>query len=75
MPSCEKCWEDAGGDPDLYRRFLRRRKQTGDVCSPEQQAGEGASICPRCGRKTVHQHAGICMVPKCGLVEQSDGNP
>ena len=60
MPSCERCWSDAGGDADLYAELLIERRD--DPCSPEDQAGPGAGVCPDCGRRTVHQYvAGFCM--------------
>lgn len=33
-------------------------------CSPEDQAGEDAKVCPACDRRTVHQYAHVCMA--CG---------
>ena len=65
MPSCEKCWRDAGADPygdhaARYREFV----ETHD-CSPEEQAGRFAYTCKQCHRKTIHQHAGVCMNPDC----------
>jgi len=65
MPSCEKCWEDAFGNPEKYRELIEERKN--DPCTPEEQAGEDATECPKCKRKTVHQYAKICMV--CGNKE------
>lgn len=69
MASCEKCWADAGWEAmargcdkvDAYRRLVAERE-----CTPEEQAGAGATECKACGRQTVHQHAGICMA--CGHV-------
>ena len=60
MPSCEKCWVDAGGDADTYYCLLGTRS-----CSPEEQAGEDATTCPKCKRRTVHHYARICMA--CGV--------
>jgi hypothetical protein len=59
MASCESCWAEAGGDADEYARLLKAR-----TCGPEQQAGPDATLCPECRRRTVHQHARICM--SCG---------
>lgn len=67
MASCEKCWEAAhrearltdGDVVTIYRRLLQRND-----CSLEEQAGEAARPCS-CGRRTVHQYAGICL--SCGL--------
>lgn len=59
MSSCEKCWRDAGGEPDRYRELIRGRS----ACSAEEQAGPHANECPWCGRKTLHQHTGE---PMCG---------
>jgi hypothetical protein len=60
MPSCEKCWKDAGGNPDRYTKLVRERK-----CTPEEQAGDDAGNCNSCGRRTMHQHCHICMNPSC----------
>jgi hypothetical protein len=62
MPSCEKCWSDAGGNPDRYGQLLVERRD--NPCTPEQQAGVDALVCPKCGRVAVHQHCGVCMA--CG---------
>ncbi len=61
MASCEKCWKDSGGDPDKYRELLKSR-----YCTPEEQAGIYASVCPTCNRKTIHQYARICTNLSCG---------
>lgn len=65
MPSCEKCWRDAGGDADLYTQLIEQRNKSGQECSPEEQAGEEAGWCPVCSRKTVHMHSDVCMVKEC----------
>jgi len=62
MASCEKCWQDAGGDPGRYSQLLEDRGGLTGGCTPEQQAGPDASECPNCKRMTVHQHAHVCMV-------------
>ncbi len=62
MSSCEKCWHDAGGNADLYSRLVESRRE--NPCTPEQQAGDDAGYCPKCSRKTIHQHTGECMA--CG---------
>jgi hypothetical protein len=59
MPSCEKCWSDSGGDQDRYRDLVSKRN-----CTPEQQAGDGADLCPFCKRATVHIHTEQCLVCK-----------
>lgn len=67
MPSCEKCWSDAGfkawssqGDKvEIYGRLVKERD-----CTPEEQAGPDAEVCPECRRKTIHQHVHYCLV--CG---------
>jgi hypothetical protein len=68
MPGCEKCWRDAQSpfcdEAEEYARLIKERDKSG-VCSPEEQAGEHASDCPKCTRKTLHQHCGICMA--CGF--------
>lgn len=68
MPSCEKCWNEANRNslfglvnsmPEEYSRLIKINK-----CTPEEQAGEDATTCDICDRKTVHQYARICMI--CG---------
>ena len=61
MPSCEKCWSDAGGNAEVYDSI---RLSRWPVCTPEQQAGPERTKCDRCDRTTVHQYAKVCMV--CG---------
>ena len=73
MPSCEKCWSAARRSvhvADEYARLLEKRDATKSVCTPEEQAGPAATICPECGRRTVHQHCGVCM--SCGYDSQPD---
>jgi len=63
MPMCERCWTRAydpqGGQVERYAELIKN-----ETCTPEQQAGEHATTCPRCDRRTVHQHARACMM--CG---------
>lgn len=59
MTACEKCWSDAHGDADRYRELVIKRYLS--PCTPEEQAGPDATVCSGCGRKTVHQHAKVCM--------------
>ena len=73
MVSCEKCWRDAGGNPDEYHRLLAERD-----CTPEQQAGPEAKKCPECGRIALHQHVGDCMAcdyekPRPAREEKANG--
>jgi hypothetical protein len=56
MSSCEKCWSNAGGDPQRYGELLETPK-----CTPEEQAGPGAAFCPVCNRVTLHQYTHMCM--------------
>lgn len=64
MATCEKCWRDAGGDPERYSKLIVDRKDT--PCTPEQQAGgEYAGKCAACGRRTVHCVVGRCVNPEC----------
>lgn len=65
MGSCEKCWRDAGGDPDRYSQLIVERNRVGQppLCTPEDQAGPDAGKCPVCGRMTVHQWTSARM---CG---------
>jgi len=76
MPSCEKCWEDAGKDPykdkvEEYHRLIRERDASENVCTPEQQAGRDAGVCPRCNRRALHQWTNECM--KCQYEGTHDG--
>lgn len=59
MSACEKCWSDAGGDSAEYHRLMGVRK-----CTPEEQAGPAAGICPICRRRTLHQYSHEAMC-KC----------
>ena len=54
MPACEKCWSDAAYGE--YTALVEKRSAEGHTCTPEQQAGPDAGLCPRCHRKTLHQH-------------------
>lgn len=72
MFCCEKCWGEAYGmaidDPmktqtECYRYLINSRKEK--PCTPEEVAGECAGICPKCNRKTVHQHVKVCVNPGC----------
>ena len=66
MSSCEKCWRDAhrvepyGDISKEYSRLVNERS-----CTPEDQAGEDATICSVCKRKTIHQHTHKCMNKDC----------
>lgn len=71
MASCEKCWSDAylrhrlnadKSQAEYYQIMIEERKD--NPCTPEQQAGEDAEICPKCDRKTMHQYVKVCM--NCG---------
>ena len=59
MSMCEKCWEDANGIAKEYLKLLVKRRD--NPCTPEQQAGEFASTCRVCGRRTIHQITEECM--------------
>ena len=66
MSACEKCWADAnhdslggGSQTEAYHRLLRERQ-----CTPEEQAGPDATVCPHCQTRTRHQVTGQCM--RCG---------
>lgn len=71
MPSCEKCWADSYtytyGTPEsrieCYQRLVKERD-----CTPEEQAGPDAGICPKCKKKSVHQMTHECM--NCGLTSE-----
>ena len=60
MPSCEKCWTEAGGNARRYAELLKLRS-----CTPEEQAGDDATLCPKCNRITMHQYAKVCMNAAC----------
>lgn len=72
MSSCEKCWADAGGEPDRYRELLRDRTAKDVRCSAEEQAGPHALKCPACSRMTIHQYTGE---PMCGCPRAEKGIP
>ena len=73
MAACEKCWKDAYtlsrikgiSQASCYQELLAKRAD--NPCTPEQQAGEDALVCPSCGRKTIHQYANYCT--NCFYVE------
>ena len=65
MSSCEKCWRDAGGDPDQYHYLLEIRKGE-RACTLEEQAGDGL-LCKSCGRKTIHMYTDKCINRDCKL--------
>lgn len=66
MASCEKCWRDARGDPELYRQIIAERTGTEDQCTPEEQAGgQYAELCETCGRNTIHCVLKRCVNPLC----------
>lgn len=74
MAACEKCWADSfrmsystsKDRCELYEELVKTRN-----CTPEQQAGPDAKICPKCKRKAVHQVVGCCM--NCGYEDKDDG--
>lgn len=74
MASCEKCWGDAyikalhnptRSQAEHYSDLIKERN-----CTPEEQAGEDAGVCQKCGRKAIHQYCNICM--SCGYDRQKD---
>lgn len=62
MSSCEKCWANsyrpgaATSQPDVYIEEISTHS-----CTPEQQAGPGATECPKCNRMCLHQYTKQCM--------------
>ncbi len=60
MVSCEKCWKDANSNPEIYTQLIKERNV--NPCTPEEQAGEYARVCPRCKRITVHQYTKECVI-------------
>lgn len=73
MPSCEKCWRDARGDSHEYIALLESRNESGNECTPEQQAGDGAETCKQCGRDAMHIHCDVCMA--CGWKSEDSKSP
>jgi len=69
MSRCEKCWRDAHRDGPfadvaaVYARLIDERKD--HPCTPEEQAGGAAQVCPACGHTTLHQLTRECMVHGC----------
>lgn len=62
MSSCEKCWNDGGGDFVKYLDLVENRIP----CTPEEQAGgTDANWCAGCNRATRHRYTGVCMNPWC----------
>lgn len=64
MSACEKCWREAHrGEQfsvaDEYARLIDERRA--HPCTPEEQAGPEAKVCPHCGTRTVHQYTDECM--------------
>lgn len=68
MASCEKCWGDAylmsrsnpmKSQTECYQELISTR-----TCTPEEAAGEDATMCDNCKRKTMHQYAKVCT--NCG---------
>ena len=59
MVSCEKCWNDAGGNAQRYRDLIVERKDK--PCTLEEIAGDPGYICPKCKRNTVHIHVKQCL--------------
>ncbi len=77
MATCEKCWDDAymrtHSEPmicqvDHYYNLLKERKE--NPCTPEEQAGAGATECPKCKRITVHVYAKVCT--NCGIKQKTN---
>ena len=72
MASCEKCWVDAAkrarGNSDKsqeehYHDLIAERSHS--PCTPEEQAGPGARVCPTCKRPIVHQFTHCCVICGC----------
>lgn len=75
MATCERCWEMAHSvsrtsntmdQADVYRELLLKND-----CTPEQQAGRAAVVCPTCKTRTVHQHTHQCVA--CGFSTKTCG--
>jgi len=75
MACCEQCWSDAhglarerpGDVVEHYYRLLAERKS--NPCTPEEQAGPDATVCQRCGRRTLHQYTRDCMA-RCAAAKE-----
>ena len=64
MPTCEKCWDMSYrpfANADESRLEVYNRLVAMENCTPEEQAGCCATVCPVCNRKAVHQYAKVCM--------------
>lgn len=64
MSCCEKCYVDSMATGRRYMDLLEERKA--NPCTPEEQAGPDAGECPKCHRKTLHQHT---REPMCGCAQ------
>lgn len=77
MAACEKCWGDAfdrsrytnKDQAECYKELLAERKD--DPCTPEEQAGDDAKLCPKCNRLTIHQYAKVCMICNYKLIKEN----
>ena len=70
MVSCERCLEMAqiaAHESGLEQIEEYRRLVLINDCTPEQQAGRYATLCPKCEAKTVHQYTHQCIA--CGWKE------
>ena len=75
MASCEKCWGDAyllarsshRSQTEYYQQLIKDRAD--NPCTPEEQAGEDATVCKECKRKTAHQYAKVCT--NCGYKDSA----
>jgi hypothetical protein len=65
MSSCEKCWIDQQVMGIPYAEMVKIRQD--HPCTPEQQAGPCADVCPVCKRMTLHQYTNE---PMCGCPAQ-----
>jgi hypothetical protein len=65
MSSCEKCWSDSRWLENYHEVLARRDGATEPKCTPEEQAGDDATNCPDCGRRTRHQWTRECMNTRC----------
>lgn len=75
MP-CEKCWNDAFkksqeshlSQPEWYSILMQQRNN--NPCTPEQQAGVDAKLCPVCKKRTIHPYTKMCMNPNCKIKQK-----
>ena len=69
MSSCEKCWSESRMH-DNYHELIKKIPG----CTPEEQAGPFATVCPKCKRKTLHQMTRQCIIAKLKELHMNDAH-